>query len=190
MLYHADIYVPAGLPLPGGPVRLRYTRHARDEAANDRYLDLTPHLPEFLDPDLARLVEVRMAEGRLDAVLYRTSATELFDAALLVRPDGDDWVVITVWANRWDDHHSTLDVSKYEVPPEEPPVNRELRSKCRSIIRQRRLVDNYQDEDRVLDWLFHPCHDQWGNDFDRLVRLMGGDRKQANQIVGALSAAL
>lgn len=112
-LFHRALGFPAGFRAPKGLRALEYTGHARRAARDDRYGDLTEHLPAHLDADAAQLVEAQTDEqGRRTSFLYRLPATEELDLVMAVAP-GETWVVKTVWANRKDDQHRTLHADRY-----------------------------------------------------------------------------
>jgi hypothetical protein len=117
--FHADVYMPPGLKLPRGTLRLHYTRHALWEARVDRFLDFTELLPESVDVDAARLIEVT-TDDRLRPLfgVYRLSLTREYDLVivLLVDPgqvDPGEARVLTVYCNRAADNHPNLRTERY-----------------------------------------------------------------------------
>lgn len=110
-LYHADIFLPRQLTLPRGIFLLQYGRHARQAAKDDRYGDLTPHLPAYVNCDKARLIEVEVIDGKVVKVVYRQSLNQQKDICLAIDPR--TWFVKTVWANLKSDTHPTLNPRRY-----------------------------------------------------------------------------
>lgn len=115
--YHRDVGFPPHFLPPLGTFRLKYRGHAIKAAREDRYGDLSGLLPQTLDVAKAKLIEVETGpDGRAEKLVYRTPATKLHDLVLVVLVDKSPWEVKTVWANRRDDTHRTLDRTKYATP--------------------------------------------------------------------------
>lgn len=108
-LYHADVGFPR-VALWTGPVTLKYSAHARAEAA-DKYADLS--LPEYLDVTNLTPFEIEVEAGKVTKACYRARYSDALDLTLVIAVGG---FVKTVWANRRNDTHRTLDRSKYTVP--------------------------------------------------------------------------
>lgn len=115
MLYHADVYLPATVAqVPEHPVKLMYGPHARAAARVDRYGDLSRCLPLYLDYATCQLVEVETDDrGR---VLKRVVRLPVGDGLDLVIAVGYDGFVRTVWGNRHDDIHRSLNRKRYVQP--------------------------------------------------------------------------
>ncbi len=113
-LYHKDVYAPEVIFRSPGVLRLRYSRHAREAAIDDRYEDLTPYLRDYRDFDDAEIVEVEMTEGQISKRVVRFQVS---DTLVLVMAVSSDGFVRTVWGNRVTDRHATLDRRKYVQPP-------------------------------------------------------------------------
>jgi len=114
-IYHRDVYAPEVLFRSPGVVRLRYSYHAQEEARGDRYGDLSRYLTPYRDFDYAEIVEVELdAEGQIAKRVARFDITEDLVLVLAVTADG---YVKTVWCNRFDDCHGTLDRRKYVQRP-------------------------------------------------------------------------
>lgn len=108
--FHADVYMPESMrtPIHLGP--LRYGRHAREEAKQDRFGSF--ELPERLNLDEARLIEAvydSAAEACIKQV-WRQPLDDRRDIVLVVVPRG---FVKTVWINLRTDKHRTLRRENY-----------------------------------------------------------------------------
>lgn len=108
-LYHRDIGIPSSLPQPAPGTRLGYTNHAIAAAAQDGlprgYLPAT--LPTVFD-----LIEVEALGDRPVKWVVRFPLSD-FNGWNIVLAVSWDGVVRTVWFNRSDDTHKTLDHSRY-----------------------------------------------------------------------------
>ncbi len=114
-LFHKDVYAPSLLFKPPGVLFLRYSRHALSAAHEDRYGDLTRHLRPKLYVDRDDIVEVECeVTGRIVKRVIRRQVDDHLDLVWVVKADG---FVKTVWGNRHDDRHPTLDRRKYVQPP-------------------------------------------------------------------------
>lgn len=119
-LYHREIGFPKNwidlLPRNFRPfdVKLVYGSHARQEAMSDRYgsIELPNHL-SFKD-DAVKLFELEIKDGVVVKMGVRMPHDELNDIIVIFQPH--DGFVRTVWLNRKDDKHKTLDASKYRKP--------------------------------------------------------------------------
>jgi len=110
-LYHAEIRLPDGFRLPARRVGLTWTKHAEGARKNDRY----GYIPKMdtVDLTVCRTIEVGITGRRVEKVVVRTSLDDMDDLILVLIPGPRDWVVKTVWINRKNDVHKTLDRSKY-----------------------------------------------------------------------------
>ena len=96
-------------------MRVRYSYHAQEAARDDRYGDLTRYLTPYRDFDDAEIVEVELdAEGQIAKRVARFNITEDLVLVMAVAADG---YVRTVWCNRVDDRHATLERLKYVQKP-------------------------------------------------------------------------
>lgn len=110
-LYHADIRLPDGFTLPKRVVELFWTNHARTACVNDRYGLMNPF--PVLDLGQCDVIEVGVLGTKVVKIVLRTEYDDEFDIVIVVIPQRERWTVKTVWLNRWDDLHRTLDRSKY-----------------------------------------------------------------------------
>lgn len=88
---------------------LKYTPHAKEEAQKDKVTTL----PRVLDTREMSLIEAVIEENKFVKGVYRGALDKARDISLVVNMDTG--VVITVWTNNKDDHHDTLDWSKYDT---------------------------------------------------------------------------
>ncbi len=113
-LYHRDAYgFPRNLRNAPTVLTLSYTRHAQQAADNDRYGRI--NLPALLYTDEAALIEAEIdSDGALVKAVWRVRYDNDLDLVLVVIPASA--TVKTVWTNRHNDRHSTLDKSRYARP--------------------------------------------------------------------------
>lgn len=113
--FHKEIGFPLYFRQPKGSVELRYSRHALEEAENDRYGRI-PVL-ERADFDNLEVIEVKYNQttGRIDRMLYRQNQGE-DNVCIVVSPGRGAWNVVTTWFNEANDSHKTLNRSNYSVP--------------------------------------------------------------------------
>ena len=110
-LFHYQVGFPKGLITKLGTIDLKYTGHALKASKDDRYGAMT--LPKRLNTNKAQAVEVEIIRGMVTKIVYRADYNQELDIVLVVNRD---CLVYTVWFNRKDDDHSTLDESKYSKP--------------------------------------------------------------------------
>lgn len=114
-LYHKDIGFPEDVKMPTGfsPVlKLRYSSHARDEAASDRYGNL--ELPPVVDLRKGQVVEISVVGNTVVKMVVRFPYDDKKDLVLVIQPA--DGFVRTVWANEKNDQHKSLNRNKYVDP--------------------------------------------------------------------------
>jgi len=119
-LYHRDVGFPKNwvelLPRNFRPtnIKLTYGSHARKEALSDKYGSI--ELPQTLafNKDALYLFEIEIKDGKVVKLGVRKSHDELNDLIIIFQPN--DGFVRTVWLNRKEDSHKTLDTSKYRKP--------------------------------------------------------------------------
>lgn len=111
-LFHKEVHLPPLLTAPVFEGRLRYSAHARAEAASDRYGHI--ELPEVFSAAGAELIEVEamLQDDRPKVVkqLWRMPLDATRDIVFSVMPDG---LVKTVWVNLKTDKHRTLNRDRY-----------------------------------------------------------------------------
>ena len=108
--FHTDIYMPDWIKQGQIQAVLKYTRHARQEAMNDKRGPI--QLPQVFDSAQAKLIEAVAEEGKLIKALYRQPYSDGLDLCLVLSPTTRS--VITVWLQSDEDHHATLDRSAYD----------------------------------------------------------------------------
>lgn len=84
-----------------------YTRHARERAK-----DKGVTLHGSIHVSAGQLVEAELSYGRLTKAVVRQSMKAGIDRVLVLVPNGDGWTCVTVWTNRSDDTHKTLNRSR------------------------------------------------------------------------------
>lgn len=118
--YHRDVYgFPADLRRPEPGHDVCYTKHALLAAADDGFKphQLPPRLPAQFE-----LVEARTFAGRVFAWVVRFPIMRVVKGA--AEPTGWDFVftlgfnydVVTVFVNKADDQHETLNTERYSMP--------------------------------------------------------------------------
>lgn len=117
-LYHMDLGFPYTFKYPENlTVNLEWGRHAKSQAEEDRYGLI--HMVETLNTDDYYPVEVEydLLNSQATKMLLRSKKAEQgLNLCVAVIPTGNNWFVKTVWYNKADDKHNTLDVDKYVVP--------------------------------------------------------------------------
>jgi hypothetical protein len=111
-LFHSDVFMPARYAAPCHEGKLTYSGHARREAASDRYGNID--LPDVFTAGRGRLIETEVQfdgdEARVVKQLWRQPLDEGRDLVMAIVPGGR---VKTVWVNRTNDKHRSLDRSRY-----------------------------------------------------------------------------
>jgi hypothetical protein len=112
-LYHRQLGFP-NVPLPCGTFLLSYTRHALKEALTDCYSCI--QLPPSLQVTPESIVEIEVKQKTVVKVLVRIEYSNDFDLCLVLKPHHLWATVLTVWLNKRNDQHSTLNISRYKLP--------------------------------------------------------------------------
>jgi len=113
--FHRSVYLPVAVRLPAGEVELIPTTHAEGAAAQDG-----TGLPTRLNFDGVNIIEVSTdSRLRVTKLLCRVPWDSRGDLCVVLRPTAtkSQWKIVTVWINRHDDHHRTLDRSRYIPTP-------------------------------------------------------------------------
>lgn len=115
-LYHRDIGFPADLKTPNGAFLVNYSDHARRAAADDRFGSISlPAAIDFRPGRGAELIEVETdPAGLIVKAVWRVRHDAENDIVMVILMRQK--LVKTVWLNRADDLHTTLDESKYDRP--------------------------------------------------------------------------
>ena len=111
-LYHTEIGFPSNIELPKGIFNLTYSNHAKRASSNDRYGQMT--LPTTLDTEEAKLIEIEVENNEVIKSVHRTKYDDILDRIIVLIPQKS--FVKTVWFNRSDDKHSTLQHWRYRRP--------------------------------------------------------------------------
>jgi hypothetical protein len=117
VLYHYELGFPKEVRFPKGftyNLNLKYGAHARKEALQDRYADLSKGLPTSIDIRKGKIIEIGVVGNTITKVVIRFSYNEKIDIIIVFSTH--DGFVRTVWANEKNDHHKTLDATKYSKP--------------------------------------------------------------------------
>ena len=108
-LYHKDLGLPKSARSLQFAGFLTYSQHARDAAKTDRYGQVD--LPTIFDSRNASLIEAGYDGEKVVKTVYRQQYDRQHDLCIVLDPR--TMRVITVWLNRLDDHHRTLQEDKY-----------------------------------------------------------------------------
>ena len=111
-LYHTEIGFPSNVELPKGIFNLTYSNHAKRASSNDRYGQMT--LPTTLDTEEAKLIEIEVENNEVIKSVHRTKYDDILDLIIVLIPQKS--FVKTVWFNRSDYKHSTLQHWRYRRP--------------------------------------------------------------------------
>lgn len=114
MLYHRDIFIPAGVKnaLPIGRYNLLLSNHAKHASSSDRYGEIT--IPEFITIKLEDIFEVEVVGNRVTKFVVRSAYNAKHDICIVIVPTTPvEGRVKTVWLNKKSDNHKTLDKNKY-----------------------------------------------------------------------------
>ena len=111
-LYHTEIGFPSNIELPKGIFNLTYSNHAKRASSDDRYGHMS--LPTTLDIEEAKLIEIEIDNDEVIKGVYRTRYDDTLDLIIVLIPQKS--FVKTVWFNRSDDKHSTLQHWRYSKP--------------------------------------------------------------------------
>lgn len=116
MLFHKEIGFPSWLSLPKGVFSVFYSDHARNAMKDDRNGKIRPETQVNIDP--YRIFEVETDHNNnVVKFLYRTRHDSKNDVIYAFCPFTQQaFTVKTVWLNRRNDKHATLDSSKYDLP--------------------------------------------------------------------------
>lgn len=116
MIYHKDVFLPRRIKgmVPQGVKNLFYSRHAKQEFS-DKNGQIVP--PDSLNFAETTVVEVTVHGNMLDKLVLRKEHDENNDIVIVCVPcignNKKNWFVKTVWLNRKNDNHRTLNRSVY-----------------------------------------------------------------------------
>lgn len=116
--YHKDVFLPPSLVAAVAAIdfsMIHYSRHALVAAAED---GVQAHeLPHSLTLADWTLVKVETVDGRVRGLLLRRPRPANPRLHLVIAVAVPDMVVRTVWVNRANDNHRSLDRTKYVQAP-------------------------------------------------------------------------
>ena len=110
--YHTELGFPKNVDLPSGTFNLSYSYHAKNASYDDRYGQM--NLPNTLNVDGAKLIEIEVEGNEVVKGVYRTSYNTDLDLIIVMIPQTS--FVKTVWFNKTTDVHKTLQAWKYDRP--------------------------------------------------------------------------
>lgn len=112
-LYNIQTGLPDGLDSICGIYKLQLTNHAKQSANSDRYGRI--EIPQFARIEIDSIFEVELNDyDQIEKVLIRQAYDQKNDLILVLIPrSGHIAILKTVWLNRSNDNHSTLDKTKY-----------------------------------------------------------------------------
>ena len=111
-LYHTELGFPKNVDLPSGIFNLSYSHHAQNASYDDRYGQM--HLPDTLNVDDAKLIEIEVENNQVVKGVYRINYSDDLDLIIVMIPQKS--FVKTVWFNKTTDTHRTLQTWKYRRP--------------------------------------------------------------------------
>lgn len=130
-MFHRELGFPLTFKYPDTVIDLEWSRHAREEASEDRYgaIDIL----KKLDTTQFEPIEIEMRDSLKHTVkiLLRSKyEVEGNNIVIAVMPESEKtWFVKTVWYNQVSDEHETLDESVYNVPAFKHPKYTEFLTK-------------------------------------------------------------
>lgn len=109
-LWHSEIRLPTGFVAPTERVTLEWSIHADRARKDDRYAEI----PKFKTIPLSvfSVIEVETTGSKVSKLVMRGHWTADLDVVFVLIP-GPVYFVKTVWINKRNDVHKTLDRSKY-----------------------------------------------------------------------------
>lgn len=127
--FHRDLWFPPDefedVTILPGSYRLNPSGHAKDRAKDNKY-GVTIDIPDRIDVERDMVFEVGIDDRDVDVICFRTSNVDCFRNVesenwdLCMALTVDDRKVLSVWPNKADDHHETLDESGYGGPEDWP----------------------------------------------------------------------
>lgn len=114
-LFHRNLGFPKHISLPKGLFKLIWSNHAIQATENDRYGNIVRVDGISIDP--YRIFEIELCQENANIIkfCYRSRYNSVFDISYVFHFEGRSLFVKTVWLNKKDDNHKTLDRSKYNA---------------------------------------------------------------------------
>lgn len=111
-LFHRDVYMPAKIKKAGRVgIALRPTAHALTAAQSDRYG--TIQIPARIEFTGADVVEAELFGDKVQKLVIRLPYNSSLSVIFVLIPDTG--TLKTVWLNRVNDSHKTLEAWRYET---------------------------------------------------------------------------
>ena len=119
-LYHRDLGFPITFKYPSTKVELSWSKHAHRQAEVDRYgyinkmetLHTDDYIPIEIEYDIEKSKPIKM----LLRSKFEVNGCNIVIALMPSTRGATKAFVKTVWYNKVDDTHKTLDASKYDIP--------------------------------------------------------------------------
>lgn len=114
MLFNVQLGYPRWLKgtIPTGKKTIVFGEHARERMFDKGGLRLPSSC--IFDFSLFRVVEIETAGRIITKMVVRKTHNDEFDLCMAIIPKTKGvWFAKTVWLNRVDDNHSTLDTSRF-----------------------------------------------------------------------------
>lgn len=106
-LYHYKIFMP-NIKIPNTQITLIYSNHAINASKNDRYGQIL--LPKTINPNAGKLIELEIKNNVIQKIVLRFKYSKDLDLIIVI---GFNKIVKTVWLNKCEDNHSTLNYNNY-----------------------------------------------------------------------------
>lgn len=110
--YHKAIFLPK-IKYPNREIELTPSRHALEQAGKDRYGLI--RIPARINFNNVDIIEVEIQAGKVFKVVIRMPYNNTCDLVMPILINGA--IIKTVWLNRKNDKHETLDHTKYIQKP-------------------------------------------------------------------------
>lgn len=109
-MYHREVGFPDSLLIPDLKVKLKYCDHTLEKNLKI--------LPKYIRINKTNIFEVSTFDDiKIKKALVRINYDEKRDMVLVLQILSKAWArVITVWLNKKQDKHYTLDKTKYKIP--------------------------------------------------------------------------
>ena len=107
-LYHKEVYMPA-YRLPDKDIKVKYSEHALQQAYYERY-DIID-LKDSYNFSKAEIIELEVKHGQAVKMVARFDYNNKYDLIIVIIPQTK--VIKTVWLNKKNDKHTTLNRDRY-----------------------------------------------------------------------------
>ena len=107
-LYHKLVFLPK-INKPDADYPCVYTQHAREAALTDKYgVIILPNSYNLANSDI---IELEIKNNDINKLVIRAPYNNKYDLTIVI--SFYSGVIKTVWLNKKDDNHDTLDKNKY-----------------------------------------------------------------------------